>query len=53
MKSIIAKLQNVYPHCEFKIATLFYKKTALIQPDFTVKEAKDWIEFFWEVDLLK
>ena len=53
MKYIIEKLQNIYPHCEFKIATLFYKPTAIIQPDFTVKEAKDWIEFFWEVDLLK
>lgn len=53
MVDILAKLKNIYPHCEFKIATIFYKPTALIQPDFTVKEAKDWIEFFWEVDLLK
>jgi len=53
MKYIIAKLQNLYPECEFKIATLFYKPTACLQPDFTVKEAKHWIEFFWEIDLLK
>lgn len=53
MKYIIAKLQNLYPHCEFKIGTLFYKPTAIIQPNFTVKEAKEWIEFFWEVDLVK
>ncbi len=50
---ILAKLKRLYPHCEFKIATIFYKPTALIQPDFTVKEAKGWIEFFWEVDLLR
>ncbi len=53
MVDILAKLKRLYPHCEFKIATIFYKPTALIQPDFTVKEAKGWIEFFWEVDLLK
>jgi xanthine phosphoribosyltransferase len=29
---------------------LFYKKTAVIQPDFTVNEADAWIEFFWEKD---
>ena len=50
---ILAKLKRLYPHCEFKVATIFYKPTALIQPDFTVKEAKGWIEFFWEVDLLR
>jgi xanthine phosphoribosyltransferase len=39
--------------CEFKLASLFYKKTALVQPDFTVKEAPHWIDFFWEADLKK
>jgi xanthine phosphoribosyltransferase len=51
MVSIIAKLKNIYPHCEFKIATLFYKPTAIIKPDFTVRKATKWIDFFWEVDL--
>jgi xanthine phosphoribosyltransferase len=46
-------LEKKYLYCEFKIGTLFYKKDAIIQPDFSVKEAKDWIEFFWEVDLKK
>ncbi len=50
---ILSKLKRLYPHCEFKVATIFYKPTALIQPDFKVKEAKGWIEFFWEVDLLR
>ncbi|MDC0932979.1 phosphoribosyltransferase family protein [Arcobacteraceae bacterium] len=53
MVEIIKILKEKYHHCEFKIATVFYKPTALIQPDFTVKEAKDWIEFFWEIDLLE
>ncbi len=51
MVEIIKILTKKFPLCEFKIATLFYKKTALIQPDFSVREAKEWIEFFWEVDL--
>ena len=42
-------LREKFPHCEFKIATIFYKKTAILSPDFAVKEANDWIEFFWEV----
>jgi len=53
MVEILKLLQAKYPECEFKIATIFYKKTALLAPDFTVKEAKDWIDFFWEVDLLE
>jgi len=44
-------LEKRYLYCEFKIVTLFYKKDALVQPDFTVNEATQWIEFFWEVDL--
>ncbi len=40
-----------YPNIEFKIATIFYKKSSPIQPDFTIKEAKEWIDFFWSVDL--
>ena len=53
MVEILKILREKYHHCEFKIATVFYKPTALIQPDFTVKEAKNWIEFFWEIDLLE
>ncbi len=52
MVEILKVLKDKYPHCEFKTATIFYKPTALIQPDFSVKEAKGWIEFFWEVDPL-
>jgi xanthine phosphoribosyltransferase len=51
MVEILKILSIKYPNCQFKIATLFYKKDALIQPDFKVKEAKNWINFFWEVDL--
>jgi len=53
MVEILKILTKKYPKCEFKIATIFYKETALIQPDMRVREAKNWIDFFWEVDLLE
>ena len=44
-------LKEKFPNTEFKLATLFYKKTALIKPDFYIKQTDIWIEFFWEVDI--
>ncbi|MCI0500593.1 MAG: phosphoribosyltransferase [Epsilonproteobacteria bacterium] len=50
MKNILDILKDKFPNIEFKVASLFYKKTAIIQPDFIEKEATQWIDFFWEVD---
>lgn len=52
LASLMPMLRLQHSHCEFKIATLFTKQTALIQPDFSLHEAHDWIEFFWERDYL-
>lgn len=52
LASLMPILRQQHPHCEFKIAALFTKQTALIQPDFSLHEAQDWIEFFWERDYL-
>ncbi len=49
MQYLLLHVKKKYPHIEFKVASLFYKKSALIQPDFTCKEATEWINFFWEV----
>ena len=51
MEQILKILKEKFPNVEFKLATLFYKKTAVLQPDYTVKEATQWIDFFWEVDV--
>lgn len=51
MMEVKTILEKKYLYCEFKIATIFYKKDAIIQPDFSVREATQWIDFFWEVDL--
>ncbi len=53
MVEVLKILKEKYPMCEFKLASLFYKTTALVQPDFSVKEAPAWIDFFWEADLKK
>ena len=50
---VLKVLKKVYPDITFKVASLFYKKSAKIAPNWYVKEAKGWIDFFWTVDMLK
>jgi xanthine phosphoribosyltransferase len=50
MQNILEMLNDKFPDVEFKIASLFYKNTASVQPNFMEKEATAWIDFFWEVD---
>ncbi len=47
MYEIMLILKKKFPEVEFKNATIFYKPNSLIKPDFAVKEAKGWVEFFW------
>ncbi|MBU0925455.1 phosphoribosyltransferase [bacterium] len=51
MREILKVLNERFPNVEFKLATLFYKKTAVLRPDYSVREANEWIDFFWEVDV--
>ena len=51
MVEIFRVLNEKYPNIEFKLATLFYKPTALLKPDFYINKTDIWIEFFWEVDV--
>jgi xanthine phosphoribosyltransferase len=53
LHALLAFLQSNNPHVLFKTAALFTKPSALIQPDFSLYEATDWIDFFWERDFLK
>ncbi len=41
-------LLKKFPHLEIKIATLFYKSKALINPEYSARHADDWINFFWD-----
>jgi len=51
LKLVLDTLSQKYPQCNFRSASLFYKDTALIQPDWYAQEAKSWIDFFWTIDL--
>ena len=53
LSALIPYLRSQNPNSEFKVATLFTKFTALVQPEFSLHEAHEWIEFFWERDFLK
>ena len=53
MKEVLEQLRVSYPDLEIKIASLYSKTTAVIQADFSLYEATDWINFFWETDFLE
>ncbi|MBX7489976.1 phosphoribosyltransferase [Helicobacter turcicus] len=53
MEKVYTILKTIYSHIDFKTACIFHKPTANFKPDFIVREAKDWVEFFWEVDIVK
>ncbi|MCL4432020.1 MAG: phosphoribosyltransferase [Epsilonproteobacteria bacterium] len=53
LHALIPILQERYPNIVFTCAAIFTKPTALIQPEFSLHEALDWIDFFWERDFLK
>lgn len=45
------ELLKRYPQLDIKIATVFYKQKALILPEFKIKEAHEWVEFFWDIHI--
>jgi xanthine phosphoribosyltransferase len=51
IKAVLKRLQRLYPTKIFKVASIFYKPSASIEPNYWVREAKGWIDFFWTVDL--
>lgn len=46
-------LTKAYPNLTLQVATVFYKEGALLRPDFVAREAKEWIEFFWDFQIDK
>ena len=51
MVAIKKEINKLYPNLEIAVATIFYKPKALMLPNFSIKEADDWIEFFWDLSL--
>lgn len=52
LQAVLRLLKQKYPNCDFKLATIFYKPSAVIEADYALKVADKWIDFFWEVDPL-
>lgn len=52
MTLILDTFKHTYPDIDFVTATIFQKKTAVIQADIFVRYCDEWVEFFWEKDLL-
>lgn len=53
LAALLPRLHQKYPDKNFKTAALFKKSSAIVQPNFSLHEATDWIDFFWERDFLK
>lgn len=51
LDTIMNIFNQKYSKTTFKSMTIFYKPTASYIPDFKIKEANDWIDFFWASDL--
>lgn len=52
LRAVMRHLGERYSDIEFKSATIFYKRTSVYEPHFWVREANEWIDFFWERDFL-
>ena len=50
LQFVMNHLIRNYEGVAFESATLFYKKTSVYEPNFWIKEATMWIDFFWERD---
>lgn len=50
---LLPYLQKRHPSVIFSTVSIFTKSTALVQPNYSLHEAHDWIDFFWERDFLK
>jgi len=43
-------LRKLNLHVELSTCTLYYKRDSSFIPDYKVREANEWINFFWEID---
>jgi len=48
LEKVRAHLLELYPGIVLKCAAPWYKTSAAVLPEFRVREATEWIEFFWD-----
>lgn len=53
LEAVLMRMQHEYPQMNFKSACLFQKMSASLHADFYVHTTEEWIDFFWEVDVLR
>jgi len=53
LEAVMKNLQELHSNVDFQSATLFYKDSSIVEPNFWINEANDWIDFFWERDFKK
>ena len=49
MYEVMQTLKKRFPQSDFKSGAIYYKKDAVFKPDFKIREAKEWIQFFWNI----
>lgn len=54
LSAVMQALQETYPRDKFEFASavIFQRADASVVADFYVRESREWIDFFWEVDML-
>jgi len=50
ISEVVKHLKNEFAHLHIETASLFYKKSAIITPNYWLHDANDWIDFFWDKD---
>lgn len=50
---VLQKLKSGFPGVRFSSAVIFQKHNAKVKADFFIREPAEWIDFFWEVDVLE
>lgn len=53
LEAIMNKLRGSNPQIQFYSAVIFQKLTAKMFADFYIRHPLEWVDFFWEVDMLK
>lgn len=53
LNDVLSLLKDKYKNINFMTASIFYKKSAKITPDWFINEPNGWIDFFWSEDLME
>ncbi|CBG40399.1 phosphoribosyltransferase [Helicobacter mustelae] len=53
LSAVAQKLRLNFPEADFKTAVIFQKPGAKVHADFSLREPTEWVNFFWEVDMLE